>query len=131
MSSSRSRPRLSPPTPVRAITEFTYVDAAGDAQTLVAADYELEPVTLGHARLWPSARSWPGTSASARFPITLRFDAGVEAPEDVAVPLKKAILLLAAYFTESNRDQVFDESSKGYNVVESLIAPYRVREVPY
>lgn len=82
--------------PVRSIVSVTYVDAAGDTQTIDAGDYQLDadqdPAILSptFGTAWPSARCQPG---SVKITFKAGFAAAADAETDVPADLVQAIKL--------------------------------------
>ena len=85
---------------LQSVTSITYVDTAGDSQTLAGSDYSVitsrsvgfvEPV---YEKTWPIARKQSDA-------VTVRFVAGYGAAADVPQGLKQAILLLVGSMFEN------------------------------
>jgi hypothetical protein len=92
-----------PVLPLLSITSISYTDTAGNAQTLAAADYEVDTV---RGRLMPSAALglWPETSTDVFNPVTIVFVAGYgSAASNVPARIKQALYNIVAYWYE-NRD---------------------------
>ena len=85
---------------LQSVTSITYVDTAGDSQTMAAAKYSvitsrtigfIEPV---YDETWPIARKQSDS-------VTVRFTAGYGAADDVPQGLKQAVLLLVGSMFEN------------------------------
>lgn len=113
-----------PLAPARAIASVTYLDAAGDAQTVAAANYAL----LDDAR-GPFVRFVSGFGAPAlqddRPAVSVTFSAGYGAPEDVPQALKQAMLLLIGHWYENRQAVVAGTTAAVPMAVDALIAPFR------
>ena len=81
--------------PVQSITSIKYIDGAGDTQTLANTVYRLDSksiapwVGLEYNQSWPTARDVSNT-------ITIEYIAGYGAATAVPMPIKLAIIALAA-----------------------------------
>jgi uncharacterized phiE125 gp8 family phage protein len=92
-----------PVLPLVSITSIAYRDAAGNAQTLTAQDYEVDTV---NGRIMPSATLglWPETSTDIFNPVTIVFVAGYgSGASNVPARIKQALYNIVAYWYE-NRD---------------------------
>lgn len=134
---SRHNPRASlfvPLPPLQSVTSVTYIDSAGDEQTLAASEYDVdtdsEPgrITPAYGETWPTTRDVDNA-------VTVRFVAGY--PDDGASPpdyranvppaLKQGMLILLAHWYEHR------EAVDVGNIVtdvpmtdNALLASYRV-----
>lgn len=121
-----------PNPPVQSVTSITYVDTAGDTQTLDSADYLVDTTTTP-ARITPVYNgSWPLARAQMNA-VAVTFIAGYApgsgSPTDYAanVPqaLKAAIKLLVGHWYE-NREAIGPATLKVLPMaVDSLIWNYR------
>jgi len=81
--------------PVQSITSITYIDGAGDTQTLSSSVYRLDDksiapwIGLEYNQSWPTARDVSNT-------IIVTYVAGYGAASAVPMPIKLAIIALAA-----------------------------------
>lgn len=124
-----------PNPPVVSITSVTYVDTAGDEQTIAAEDYVLDNSQFCQAWLKPaSTTSWPSASAVMNA-VKVRYLAGYQDPEPdssapEADPLPKAIraaLLLMVGHLYANRESVADKQTFAVPMAaEFLLRPLRV-----
>lgn len=91
--------------PIQSIQEIAYTDSNGDAQTLDAANYQLdtaaEPGRLAPARLC----SWPTTDGETLGAVSITYRAGWTSADDIPPELLQAIKLLAGHWFE-NREEV-------------------------
>jgi uncharacterized phiE125 gp8 family phage protein len=125
--------------PLQSVDAITYLDAAGDEQTLATTEYAV--LGLGgskRARIVPAyGKSWPSTWD---FPesVTVTFTAGYDdgsSPTDSAAsvpePIRAAILMHVAHLFE-NRETTIVDARDSFSVdvtpfgFDDLIAPYRV-----
>jgi len=116
-----------PKPPLQSVESITYVDSAGNTQTLDAAEYRVdndcEPgrITEAYDASWPTTRLV--TNA-----VTVAFTAGYgQAGTDVPQPIRQAILLLIGHWYE-NRESVAVGVSVAElpQAVEALLSPYRM-----
>jgi len=88
--------------PITAIESITYLDDAGDTQTLSSASYTLDDVMVPNWVFPVSGVSWPSTYDSANA-VRVRFTAGA-APADVPAIVKLWILgHVAWWFNEPEK----------------------------
>ncbi|MBN9567431.1 MAG: hypothetical protein J0H79_07480 [Alphaproteobacteria bacterium] len=93
--------------PCQSVESITYVDAAGQDQTLAAETYQVAGIgTPDGARIVPAfGKSWPVTRRSLEA-VTVTFKAGYgDHAEDVPEPIRTAIKMQAASLYE-NRESV-------------------------
>lgn len=111
-----------PSAPLSSVTSITYLDTAGDTQTLdtdvytVNTDREPGRITLALGQSWPTLRGVPDQ-------ITVRFVAGYGTTNDtVPEPLRQGIL----YWVEAT----YDCDQRGHpalmQTVDSIVAPFRL-----
>jgi uncharacterized phiE125 gp8 family phage protein len=82
--------------PVSSIVSVTYIDAAGDSQTLASAAYTLEPDLLPGWLLPAEGYEWPDTLDTANA-VRVRFVAGYgDSAPNVPAAVKSWILLTVA-----------------------------------
>jgi uncharacterized phiE125 gp8 family phage protein len=107
--------------PVISITQITYVDSAGDSQTLDTGIYELGKqdglgiVRLKYQQSWPTTRGHPDA-------VTVRYVAGYGAASAVPDPIKHAILVDCGRLYE-HRESLPDEKAAWL----TLLRPYTFR----
>jgi uncharacterized phiE125 gp8 family phage protein len=79
--------------PISAVV-VTYVDTAGDTQTLSADDYDVdtygEPARVGQAL----SAYWPAIASTVLNPVTVTCTCGYGAASDVPVDIKQAIIAM-------------------------------------
>ena len=114
--------------PLVSVTSVTYIDIAGDTQTLSTDIYEVGQVDgLDVVRL-KNDQSWPTTQAHADV-VTVRTVVGYGDPADVPQDIKHAVRLHAASFYE-HREGVILFGSAQSSIPESfysLLFPYQVQ----
>jgi hypothetical protein len=116
-----------PRAPLIEIESITYIDEAGDSQTLDAADYLVDKDTVP-ARITPAFDTvWPLTQFRVNA-VRVRFRAGyqndspgVDSPDSdfLPEPLRQALLLKV--------QSLYDGVDLGMTI-DALINPYRIRE---
>jgi uncharacterized phiE125 gp8 family phage protein len=95
-----------PLAPVSSVTEITYVDLAGDTQTLASTEYLVdalsEParITPAYDKFWPNVRSQMNA-------VSIEFVAGYATANLVPPEAKQAIIMLAGHWFE-NREATTD-----------------------
>lgn len=114
-----------PNAPLASVESITYVDTAGEEQTLDAAEYQVDTKT-DPGRLMPAyGLHWPATREQLNA-VTIRFVCGYGDAEDVPAPIKAAILLIVGHLfrnREENSNFPLHELPLG---ADRLLAPYRV-----
>ncbi|MER8371740.1 head-tail connector protein [Mesorhizobium sp. M1406] len=119
--------------PLQSVEEITYVDAAGDEQTLATDKYTVLGIAGSkRARIVPAyGKSWP-TPRDFAESVTVSFTAGYGDDEDaVPEPLRAAILLHVGHLFENRESTIVDDRT-AFSVEETpfgfddLIAPYRL-----
>jgi uncharacterized phiE125 gp8 family phage protein len=106
-----------PLAPVASVSSISYVDSAGDTQTLATSVYELRSDGLQVAIVLKYGQSWPSIQSGSR--VTLTAVVGYSAiPDDVAAAL---LLLIASSFHERENMPVGERSA-----VDSLLANHRI-----
>jgi uncharacterized phiE125 gp8 family phage protein len=110
--------------PAQTITSVTYIDAAGDQQTVPAADYDLVADSMGGSVMLKPGRAWPATGQALR-PVSVTYVAGLPAAE-VPAPIRSAILLMVGDLY-ANRETTASSAARipMAATVEALIAPWR------
>jgi uncharacterized phiE125 gp8 family phage protein len=97
-----------PRPPLQSVTSVTYLDTAGEEQTLDADTYTVEAPAGSHAArgrvVLNSGGSWPTTIDDGRFAVKVRFVAGYSTePEQVPGMVTSSLLFLVGHqhrFTE-------------------------------
>lgn len=115
--------------PVRAIVSVTYVNAAGETETMGADAYELdtdaEPGTIRPA----FGRSWPAVRAGTRAAVRIRYQAGYESSEAVPQGIVHAILLLVGHWYANRETVVVGTIAQDVPItVTALLGPHRIYE---
>lgn len=110
-----------------AVTSITYLDTAGDPQTLPAEDYAIieahrSKVIPAKGKTWPSTWDFPGA-------VEVIYQAGYADPASVPPPIKRAIMMQAATIFE-NRESVLisNFAMRPLAAAIDLLTPYREHE---
>lgn len=117
-------PQASPPATV--VSEITYVDSAGAAQSVSAASYrvlvEREPniVEPLHGTTWPAVRR-------QRDAVAITYTAGYGAPADVPELIKSYLRLRVAELFELREASVVGQSIAPNPFVQRALQNYRLR----
>ena len=90
---------LLPQGPVTSITSVTYVDTAGDTQTLAGSAYSLDDYSTPQWLLPAAGTSWPATYASVNA-VKVRYVAGSATLDGAAAQALR--LLVGLYFDNRN-----------------------------
>lgn len=112
--------------PLQSVDSISYVDAAGDTQTLSESDYFLDSASEP-ARLMPAyGKEWPQTLARANA-VEISFTAGFgDDADDVPQAIRHAGLVTIGHWYE-NRMAVSDKPlSEVPMTAEFLISPFRI-----
>ncbi len=112
-----------PRPPLIAVSSITYVDTAGTTTTLSASNYQVD-ASAKPGRIMPAySLFWPDTRYETYIAVTINYTAGYGAAEDVPLPIRQAIKLLAAHWYQ-NRESVLvgTISSELPMAVRSLLA---------
>ncbi|MEI8714781.1 head-tail connector protein [Mesorhizobium sp. ISC11] len=119
--------------PLQSVEEITYLDAAGEEQTLATNNYAVlgiagskrARIVPAYGKTWPATRDFPES-------VTVSFTAGYGDDEDsVPEPLRAAILLHVGHLFENRETTIVDErTALSVEVTpygfDDLIAPYRL-----
>lgn len=101
--------------PIQSVTSITYVDTAGNTQTLTAnTDYTVD-IYAKPARIVPAySKSWPATRGHIN-DLTVTYVAGYGGPEDVPDEVRLAIILKTKQAFETCEDGgALDKVIHGY-----------------
>jgi uncharacterized phiE125 gp8 family phage protein len=114
------------PRPVAtAVTDFTYYDSEGAAQTLVEdTDFRFNKVGTQKSFLEPIG-TWPTTDSSRNNAVEISFDAGWPV-SDVPNSIRQAILVTVADMYERRQSQIYGMSVNATKAMESLTSTWRV-----
>lgn len=102
------------------VTSITYIDGAGDTQTLSTDVYETARVKGLDVVRRKESQVWPTTQAHADV-VTVRMVVGYGDPDDVPEKIKQAVRVHAAHFFENREGQTMPDG------FYSLLFPYQVR----
>lgn len=97
-----------PRPPLASVTSITYLDLAGDSQTLSTSSYVVdiasEPgrVSLAYGELWPDTIEQNGC-------VTVTYVAGYSSASDVPSRVKQAIRIIAAHYYSQREPVVVGE----------------------
>lgn len=117
-----------PRPPLSSITSITYLDSAGDLQTLDAADYIFDDGTDPHrARVTPAyGETWPSTQWRINA-VTIVYVAGYGAAAAVPDGLKAAIYMLVGHWFDMPEPVVIGATaSEVPKTVDTLLWQYRL-----
>lgn len=121
---------LLPLPPLRSIVSVSYLDGAGDQQTLDAAAYRFIAETSRPSRLVAVAgpTSWPSL-AIASDAVRVRFTAGYDDAAAIPGPIKTWIKLRTAQFYENREAVVVGTIVTPLPGMDALIERYRIQAV--
>ena len=109
--------------PIIAITSVTYIDAAGDSQTLASTAYSLDTDLMPGWLLPAYGTVWPATLDTTGA-VRVRFTAGYGAASDVPGAIKAWLLLkIAALYVGG---EGADHAAKMQPMVDRLLDPFKV-----
>lgn len=112
-----------PVAPVTTVSEITYVDTAGAAQTLAGSAYVLAGGTV-RSEVSPVAETWPATQRGRR-QIAVTFTAGYGAAStDMPEDMRAALLLLIEHYYHHRSAVIEGTMSPTPLGVEALLGPY-------
>lgn len=118
--------------PLISVTSISYVDEAGNSQTLSASRYRVDTasrpgrIEIAYGDSWPSARSVVGAVA-VRFVCGHALAEGSPTESGVPDNVKMAVIALALHYYE-NRARIADaRQSQVPRHVEAMIDAFRVR----
>ena len=89
--------------PIQSITSVSYLDSAGDTQTVSSSDYTSDLISQP-SRLDP-VTSWPTASVEVNA-VTIRYVVGYTSASDVPAPIRQGIMLAIASMYENRTDGV-------------------------
>jgi uncharacterized phiE125 gp8 family phage protein len=113
--------------PLQSVTSIAYTDTAGNGQTLLAADYQVDAVGNLHGRIRPaSGMSWPKTRAEMNA-VTVKFVAGFgDDAGDVPEQIRQAILIMIAELRLRREDAIVGAPITTVPMgVEALLSSYK------
>lgn len=116
------------PRPIlQSVTSITYIDEAGDSQTLSSSLYQAD-LKSEPGRIVPAyGQAWPATRDGYLNPVTIRFVAGYGLAAAVPQPIKQAMLLMIGHWFYNREDTVIGTIvSELPSGVEELLFPYRI-----
>lgn len=108
------------------IESITYVDAAGQVQTMPAADYRIKKEHL--LLVLPAiGKDWPALNCEAPA-IVVTLQAGCATPADVPQPVKNWIMAVAASMFRT-RESHSDKTMTELEFIGGLLDDYRIKIV--
>ena len=115
-----------PMPPLHSVEAVTYIDAAGQEQTLPSSDYTVDSSGLFGA-IWPAfGKSWPATIAHP-MAVKVEFTAGYGDAAAVPADLQAALLLLVGHYDQNREAVVVGTISSDLPLgVAALLAPYTI-----
>ncbi len=113
--------------PLQSVTSIQYVDTSGNTQTVSTSTYTVDTAAVPGVVRLAYGQSWPSTRDEANA-VTIRFVAGYgDDGKDVPMPIRHAILLLAAHWYEFREAVVIGGTPLSVPMAfDTLIAPYKV-----
>lgn len=115
-----------PLAPLRTVTSITYVDHAGDQQTLAPSAYVVDAVSDPGVITPAYGMTWPPTR-SQRNAVKVQFKAGYSADADgVPAAIKQAILLMVGDMFENREGQITGTTVADNPTVDRLLFPFRL-----
>jgi uncharacterized phiE125 gp8 family phage protein len=112
--------------PLQSVTALTYLDTAGDEQTLVEdTDFTVDAISQpGWA--WPGEAGWPATFDGINT-VTLRFVAGYGAASAVPAPIKAALKLMVGSLYANREDIVIGTTAMEIpGGIDRILSTYRI-----
>jgi len=113
--------------PIQSVTGITYVDTAGDTQTLATTVYEMvDDPEMAFISL-RNGQAWPSINCEAA-PVSMVYVAGYgDMASNVPAPIRHAIKMMSGQFFEF-REPIISGTvvAKIPMAVEALLGPYRV-----
>lgn len=116
-----------PRTPIGTVTSITYIDTAGDSQTLAATVYEAITSDVSAYIVLKPGQVWPGVQSEKFNAVTVTFTAGYGAAS-TAVPdaVRVGMLLLIADMYE-HREARADKQLYDNQTAKALLSTIKVR----
>ena len=119
---------LLPHPPLQSVSSITYLDTAGDSQTLASAVYQTDICTIPGRIMVAQGQSWPATQSGTFNTVTITYVAGHGAQGVVPEHFKQAIRLLVANQYENREPVLVGATSKALEFsVNSLLWMDRVK----
>ena len=96
-----------PRPPLQSVTSITYVDDAGDTQTLSSSLYQVDTKSQPGRIIPAYGESWPTVRSNTLNAVTVNFVAGYgDDPEDVPAGLRHAVKFLCGHWFEQRETVV-------------------------
>lgn len=107
--------------PWQSVTSITYLDAAGDEQTLATSVYGFSE---DRGRIWlKNSQGWPVT-LSQEDAVTVEYVSGWASPTAVPEDIKQAVLFLFGHNFANREAVTMNPTSEVQLTVESYLAPW-------
>lgn len=106
--------------PLIAVTDFSYLDDAGDPVSVDSALYHVDDVRTPGCIVLASGASWPTPSSSHPNAVYVEYTAGYENLDDIPEDLIHGIFMLATYLYDNRGD---------VNTVEKVPLPFNSRNI--
>lgn len=117
-----------PRPPLQSITEITYLDSAGEPQTLDTAVYGLSTASEP-GRLWlQPGQAWPVTQ-TVWDAVQITYKAGWEHPGQIPMSIRAMVLLLTAHLYENREATVEKSLSEVPLAITTFLWANRILEV--
>jgi uncharacterized phiE125 gp8 family phage protein len=112
--------------PLQSIASLTYLDTAGDEQTLVEdTDFTVDAVSQP-GWVWPGIAGWPATFDGINT-VTLRFVAGYGAAAVVPAPIKAALKLMIGTLYANREDVIVGTTAMELpGGIDRILSTYRI-----
>lgn len=117
-----------PRAPLASVSSVSYVDTAGDSQTLAAAAYTVDIYSLPGRITEAYGYTWPAVQTVTNA-VTVRYIAGYGAATAVPLALKHAIMIQCADMYEHREQYLVGGAVATVPIAERLAWAYRVLEV--
>ncbi len=116
-----------PHPPLQSVTSITYLDTAGDSQTLAASVYQVDIHSKPARIMVAQGQSWPATQSGTFNAVTITYVAGYGAQGVVPEEYKQAIRLMVAHMYEHREPVVSYMSRELAMTVHDLLWMDRVK----
>lgn len=114
-----------PRAPVSAVSSISYVDQAGEMQTLAADRYQVVAGEWSPAVYPAYGVSWPGTRPQPEA-VSITYVAGYGTINAIPAPIKAAMLLLVGHLFQNREAASPDSISEMPMGVEYLLSNFRI-----
>jgi uncharacterized phiE125 gp8 family phage protein len=119
----RSTPRGIPSPRMQSVVSVTYLDTGQNVRVMTeGTDYLVDIDSEPCGIILPFGKVWPTTVLSTSRPVVIQFVTGCTDPAIIPVPIKLAIIKVAADFFKARELPKIDNSA-----LINLLEPYRLR----